>query len=455
MRPLLRPWTARRSCWPASRQCRRACPLVPVRLFSAAHALPRCEHIAVPSRSNGSLSVDVFHSATPSSPVLIYLPPGPVIPESAEEQTRIISTLCATSGATVARLNFRASSQHQFPTPVHDALLGYDWVRQNLLQDGFSRPIIGHVGVCGELVGGSLSVMLALTECRPGESRITAAAVNNPIVDWVFPDDLPTVAEAELLEPAAPDETAMLADEDPMALTDRSQPDSHTNRTMKDRKRSAKPLRSNAWQLYGEDDSIPTVTLSAERDVLFRRQEDVFDRFASPIHFFRSPHGLLLYPKQDDVWASEQPDNAMDIETRMDLSHYQSHHLSPSTPELPVLARCRAYARIYPPAGSNLNLPEWRISAGSQSPLLDQASELAKMIRRSVARHTLKKRMGRIRWQDTTEMEYYDDFANGRVALDTFAGAGLWADQANNEQWEAQVEQTGQWMKEVLKPEFT
>ncbi|KAF9729447.1 hypothetical protein PMIN06_011297 [Paraphaeosphaeria minitans] len=449
MRPLLRPWTT------ASLRSRSAFSLVSVRLLSAAHALPRCEHIAVPSRSNGSLSVDLFHSSTPSSPVLIYLPPGPVIPESAEEQTRIISTLSATSGATVARLNFRASSQHQFPTPVHDVLLGYDWVCQNLLQDGFSRPIIGRVGVCGELVGGSLSVMLALTECRSGESRVAAAAVNNPIVDWVFPDELPTVAEAELLEPAAPDETAMLADEDPMALSDRSQPDSHTNRTMKDGKRSAKLPPRTTWQLYGDDNSIPTVTLSAERDVLFRRPEHVFDRFASPMHCFRSPHGLLLYPNQDDVWASEQLDSPLDIETRMDLSHYQSYDPSPSAPDLPVLARCRAYARIYPPAGSNLSLPEWRISAGSQSPLLDQASDLAKMIRRSVARHTLKKRMGRIRWQDTAEKGYYEDFANDRVALETFAGAGLWADQTNNKQWEAQVEQMGQWMKEVLKPEFT
>lgn len=384
---------------------------------------------------------------------MIYLPPGPVVPESAEQQDRIISVLSAASGATVARLNYRASLQHQFPTPIHDVLVGYDWIHENLLLDGFSRPIIGRMGVCGELVGGSLAVMLALTECRPGESRITAAAVNNPIVDWVFADDLPTVAEAELLEPAAPDETAMLADEDPMGLTDRSQPDSHTNRTMKTRKQSAKTPPPNAWQMYGGDVKLSTATLSAERDVLFRRPEHVFDRFASPIHFFRSPHGLLLEPKQDEAWASEQPDSPMDIETLMDLNHYQSYDSPPSAPELPLLARCRAYARIYPPAGSNLSLPEWRVSAGSQSPLLDQASDLTKMIRRSVARHTMKKRMGRVRWHDTAEKEYYEEYANIRVAWETFAGVGLWTDDAYNEQWQAQVEQMGRWMKEALGTE--
>lgn len=396
----------------------------------------------------------IIHSTTPSSPVLIYLPAGPVVPECVEEEERIISTLSATSGATVAKIDYRASSQYQCPTPVHDVLSGYDWIRENLLQDGFSRPIVGRMGVCGELVGGSLSVMLALTECRPGESRIAAAAVNNPIVDWVFPDDLPTVSEAELLEPPAPDETALLADEDPMGVTDRSVPNSHTNRTKKNPKRAAKMPLPTAWQLHSDNVSIPTVTLTAVRDEVFRRPEDYFDRFISPIHFFRSPHGLLLHPKQDDAWASEQPDSQMDIETQMDISHYQSFENSPSAPELPILARCRSYARIYPPAGSNLTLPVWRISAGSQSPLSDQAGDLAKMIRRSVARHTLKRRMGRVRWQDAAEKEYYEDYANGTVAIESSPGVGLWTDQTNNEQWQAQVEQTGAWMKEVLKPDF-
>lgn len=359
-----------------------------------------------------------------------------------------MSTLAATSGATIARVNYRASAQHQFPTPVHDVLLGYDWVVENLLQDGYSRPVIGKVGVCGELVGGSLSVMLALTECRLGESRISAASINNAIVDWVFPDDLPTVSEAELSEPAAPEETALLAEEDPMAVLSRSEPDP----LILKQKRSAKP--PTAWQLHGDNPSIPTLTLSAERDVLFRRPEDYFDRFVSPIHFFRSPHGMLLYPKKEDDWASEQPDSILDIETQMDINHYQSFERSPSPPDLPVLARCRAYARIYPPAGSNLSLPGWRITSGLQSPLLDQTSDLTKMIRRSVARHTLKNRTGRVRWHDPSEREYFENYAKGRVLMETFDGVGLWTDQENNGQWQTQVEQTGTWMKKALEPGF-
>lgn len=335
---------------------------------------------------------------------------------------------------------------------MHDVLLGYDWVRENLLLDGFSRPVIGHMGVCGELMGGSLAVMLALTECRPGESRIGAAATNNPIVDWVFPDDLPTVSEAELPEPAAPEETALYADDDPMALTNRTEIEPSS--APKNTKRGGKSSPSTAWQLHGHNTSIPTPTLAGERDVLFRKPEHYFDRFVSPIHFFRSPHGMLLYPKQDDDLASEQPDSLIDVETQMEVSHYQSFEDTTSAPEMPVLVRCRAYARIYPPAGSNLVLPEWRITAGSQSPLLDQASDLTKMIRRTVARHTLKKKMGRVRWHDATEKDYYEDYATGRVSMEAVDGVGMWTNQDTNTQWQTQVEQTGMWMKEALKPEF-
>lgn len=93
-----------------------------------------------------------------------------------------------TAAATIARINYRASSEFQFPTPFHDVLFGWDWIRENLLLDKFDRSYLARLGVCGELIGGSLATMLALTECRIGESRIAAAAVNNPIADWVFRD---------------------------------------------------------------------------------------------------------------------------------------------------------------------------------------------------------------------------------------------------------------------------
>jgi acetyl esterase/lipase len=139
-----------------------------------------------------------------------------VVPKREDEEHRVITTLRDSAGVTVARINYRASPDHQYPTPFHDMLFGWDWIRENLLVDEFKRPYLARLGVCGELIGGSLATMLALTECRLGESRIAAAAVNNPIVDWVFPDELPVVDPSELPEPMAPDETAFPADEDIM-----------------------------------------------------------------------------------------------------------------------------------------------------------------------------------------------------------------------------------------------
>jgi len=317
------------------------------------------------------------------------------------------------------------------------------------------------MGVCGSLLGGSLATMLALTECRLGESRVVAVAVNNPVVDWVFPDDLPLVPAAELPEPLGAEETALPADADPMALVHAIDVDPPPPAVEKEKekapKRKTKSPPPTSWQRYGDNIAIPTLTLSASRDVLFRRPEDYFDRFASPIHFFRSPYGMLLYPKQDDDCASQlQPDSPLDIETQMDINHFQSFSLdaSPPEPEVPTLARCRAYARIYPQAGTQLSLPSWHITSGAQSPLLGQATELAKMVKRSIAREALKKRMGRVRWHDGVEKERFEAYAGSRVTFVATEGVGLWSEQEEQDNATSKrLAEAGAWMKEALKPE--
>jgi len=368
-----------------------------------------------------------------------------VLPDTSEEEELVISVLRKTTDATLVRINYRASPQHPYPTPFHDVLTAYDWIRDNLLQDEFQRPYLARLGVCGELMGGSLATMLGLTECRLGESRIGAAAVNNPIADWVFPEELPSVDPEELPEPLAPDETAFPAEEDIMAIDVPKAP--------KPRKRTPKTPQPTSWQRYGDNSTIPTLTLSAERDVLFRRSEDYFDRFASPIHFFRSPHAQMLQPQQDDMFASRQPDELLDFETQMSLEHFSSVHSQPvSPPEPPILTRCRAYARIYPPAGTNLSLPTWNITTGAESPLSDQARELAKVLRRSVARHALRVRAGRTRWHDASEKQMYEEQAEEKVELNTYSsGTGLWTQYRDDEDLEKHLLDVGGWMKQRLE----
>ncbi|KAF1850292.1 uncharacterized protein K460DRAFT_400364 [Cucurbitaria berberidis CBS 394.84] len=450
--PVLRPLSLRRYCaGPLSR-----------RAYSHA-ATPRspCEHVTIPCRTNGHITIDIFHASTPSSPILLYLPPGPVVPACPEEEERVISTLRESSSATIARINYRASSLHPYPTPCHDVLAGYDWIRENLLLDEFKRPYLARLGVCGQLVGASLATMLALTECRLGESRVGAAAVNNPIVDWVFPDHLPFINASELPEPAAPDETAFPADEDlASSWATREKEQKAPKAVRKPRKRTPKPPPLTAWHAQSANTTLPVLTLSGERDMLFRKPEDCFDRFASPIHFFRSPHAQLIFPQQEHLTASEQPDEVLDMETQMHLNHYaaldnKAKDKAKVVQVLPTLARCRSYARNYPPAGTKLSLPVWNITSGLQSPLSDQATELAKMIRRSIARQTLKTRAGRTRWHDATEKRQYEEFAQKRVELNTFKGTGLWTEQENNPNWKANVEEVGDWMKQRLDVGFS
>jgi hypothetical protein len=376
-----------------------------------------------------------------------------VIPDIEEEEERLLATLAASSQSTIARINYRFSPDLTWPTPLHDVLTGYDWIFENLLLD---RPPLARLGVCGELVGGSLATSLALTECQVGESRIVAAAVNNPIADWVFPDDLPVVEPAKLPEPNAPEETSFPADQDIMtwwAQQDANEDQETPAKPGKQRKKKA--AKPTAWELNSDNKIIPSLTLSGERDVLFTKPVHYFDRFASPIHFFRSPNGKLIYPESDDIFASsspsDRPRDSLDIETQMNINHFQAFDAADDTPPVPTLVRCRAYARIYPPSESNLILPQWHINTGSQSPLLDQTSELAKLIKRSIARYSLRSRTARTMWHDPAEKEKYEAYAEEAVQLHTSEGLGLWT-MSDGLNPSSQIENVGLWMKHCLAP---
>jgi len=366
-----------------------------------------------------------------------------VLHHHVDDEHRILAALSACSAATVARINYRASSTHPYPTPCHDVLFAFDWLRHHLLCDGFDRAVLGRVGVCGQLVGGSLATMLALTECRVGETRVVAAAVNNPIVDWVFVDEIPPVTTEELPEPMAADETAFPADQDATSLAEpEPEPEPEPSH-----KRSS-PVRKNAlptsWQAHGDNSVIPALTLSAERDMLFCRPDDYLDRFASPIHFFRSPHAQIPPPIPDD------PDDLLDMEAKFALDHYASFQArTPAT-----LSRCRAYARHYPQASMHVKLPVWHMATGLQSPLSDQTHELAKVVQRSIVRQRLKAQEGRTSWTDASEKQRYEEWAQEKVVLQKYQGTGLWSSQDGDPNWITRIEQVGTWMKRSLEPGF-
>ncbi|KAF2117046.1 Alpha/Beta hydrolase protein [Lophiotrema nucula] len=422
------------------------------RFFAAVTAPPRWERIDVACRSNGSITVDIVHSSSASSPTIIYVPSGPVFLDQNHEEEQLVTALAASSGATIARVNYRASTQHPFPTPIHDVLAGYDWVLENLPR----RHLVETLGVCGELVGGSLATMLALTECRKGGPRIGAAAVNNPIADWVFPDDLPAVAPEALPEPDAPEETSFPADRDFMTWWEKQDEVEGVDAPKKLVKRAPKKKPISSWESNRENLLLSTTHLLETRDVLFRRPEHCFDRFASPTLFFRSPHAKLIYPWHDDIFASSSPTNVpepLDPDTQMSLDHFESlESQEAAPPEAPTMVRCRAYARVHPPANAPLDLPQFNITAGAHSPLLDQNTELAKLIKRGIVRHMLKSRTGRTQWHDEEEKAKYEEVAAEVVRLNAVEGTGLWSRFDANPNWRANVENVGRWMRQALDP---
>jgi hypothetical protein len=300
--------------------------------------------------------------------------------------------------------------------------------------------------------------MLALTECKLGSSRIGAAAINNPIVDWVFPDEL-----SELIKPA-PNLTPVIEDDDISYGNDSlmnwgAQQEAEEPITPKPKKTPRSPKSS--WKGYSHNTTLPTTALIQAREAFFKKQEDYFDRFASPVCFFRSPKGQLVYPEHEDALASSSPPTSEVDSPNLDpeqglhdaMSEVDSHWPGPALP-LPTLLRCRAYYRRFPPAHLDLDLPSMIITTGSESPLLDQAVELNGMMKRAVARSISSSRHARdSRDNENDQLKAKaQELADRKVFLNVQDGLGLWTGSHSTERWRKSLEETGLWFKTRIKP---
>ena len=128
---------------------------------------------------------------------------------------------------------------YQYPTPVHDTLAGFDWIQRHL------RP--AQLGVFGSHIGGSLALMLALTEAQ----TIRAVAALEPVCDWPGLDEYCAFEESTSSDGA----------------------------TKQKQRRPAKKKAS------APPDLVP---LLEARERFFATPERCFDAFASPILFLRS-----------------------------------------------------------------------------------------------------------------------------------------------------------------------
>ena len=214
---------------------------------------------------------------------------------------------------------------------------GYDWVRKTLARGhtAYQGPIIAtkpsNIGICGELAGGALATMLAVTECSSTHEDlepqgISALAVGNPILDWtaLIPrDPKPNISQAQFFRNG---------DNSPRGA---------------------------------DNDSLTTNGLCNVRDAFFSNAATYFDPFASPLLFFCSPR-------------TELPD---------EVDPFIEYGLLNGVPEeecypVPPVVKRRSPLR-YPPPGSNLMLPWTKVEVGNDCILAEQGAYLVKMMRRS------------------------------------------------------------------------
>ncbi|CAG8125190.1 unnamed protein product [Penicillium olsonii] len=278
----------------------------------SSHSKCTDENIALPVGNNGSISLRITRpgalneanqglSERPN--VIIYLPPGPLFHEvdsNIGQGGESLSSLdpgqgighavpltpagaspqhilASTTSAVVVTINYRLGEvqkrrrlsgdattspeerneapdqaivprnsrpqSYQYPTPVHDTLAGFDWIYENL------KP--SQLGVFGRHVGGSLALMLALTEAR----SIKAVATLDPICDWPILDEYCTRESAN---------------------TKANEKDGNTSIISKPKRQRRKAAPSDLVQLL------------EARSRFFSTPERCFDSFASPVLFLRS-----------------------------------------------------------------------------------------------------------------------------------------------------------------------
>lgn len=356
---------------------------------------------------------------------MLLLPRGPLLSSPGDDTANALY-LRSRLPYTIAQVNYRLGTAHPYPTPVHDVLAGYDWVREHLLpkrsitRAGRSEHV-GRIGVLGELLGGSLATMLAVTECRKGEPGIVAAAVNNPLADWVQPDDE--------LEETSP--------------------------------------KSSLVKFGAKHNGLTIDDLLRARGNYFLKPETYFDPFASPILFFRTPGTGIPLDRRSEIDDLE----LLSIIEREDfhrqqmllsgMSNVSLQDVASSTEE--VRPSLRKASRLFPNKNLNLELPSFHFSTGNTSPLSDQTQELSGALRKSVIRqhravHSRRSGFGNKILMDHEAEEMDEEQrleklaeeaeADDKVKMNWTRGLGLWDQTA---QGRMALDSAATWLRERLR----
>lgn len=342
-----------------------------------------------------------------SQAAVIYLPRGPLLNNPKHDDLNL-DTLQRTLSSPVICINYRCGNEDKYPTAIHDVIAGYDWVVQNLFNETTATNRFSHhertrnkIAVLGELIGGSLATTLALTECRAKEpAAVVAAAINNPIADWVDLD------EDERAKPCLPDQA-------PLTLQQ----------------------------------------LHRQRDSLFRQPADYFDPFVSPALFFRAA-GLKVpasKPPLSDMEELAELEKQDFFRSQLALSAIPNAYASMETAlwSKSEQETSRKSSRRYPSKSLAIQLPRFRITSGRDSVIAGQSKDLKTLLDKAVERQSKPKgspanssrtRLGMCTSQTAAVSEM--------VSHEEVGGSGLWDE---SEKGRSRMRDAALWVEQALR----
>ncbi|KAH8816065.1 hypothetical protein F5884DRAFT_774807 [Xylogone sp. PMI_703] len=391
-----------------------------IRLFSTSQ---RSEEITethtVECGSSGTITVDIYNNNNlpPTSPLILYLPPGP--PELIQQLPPIPEIL---KPFRTARINYRwfndwtkkrdpsyfkpLPTNHPFPTPVHDILHAYTYLMTEPLPSLFPPSItdtsfpppssVRKFFIYGSHLSGGLATSLALTESISGP--------RNPILGLIAKDSVfnwGPIATNIPLEPSLPTSPSDQAETQPSPQIDATIP----------------------WTAS---------TLHALRRFLFATPTQCFDVFASPVLFFKTPS--IEIPRS---WTQSPGDEAENIYPQdmvtLEIEGVEGVEGVEGHQQANLFAKPRYTHIRFPPRNSRLKIPRSLFfvstplppdlppstlinmpnpreipgtllatvddedAAGDESTEgitpLSQAQEMVKLMQRSIRRHELEDRM--------------------------------------------------------------